>query len=122
MLSYLAVTVYEWIALAFWTLHLLHRPNLGGLRVGKGISVDAFGIVTVNAPKILDNLTFNGTQTSFTLKSGNVAISPPLPSDLLIFVGGVAQTQGSYNLVSSDIVFSEVPPANATFYGILLYY
>ncbi len=95
--------------------------QIGGVKIGKGITVDQTGLITVNPPRVIDQISFNGTSSSFALTTAGAPLTNPLPSDLLIFVGGVAQPPNSYTLSNNLITFSEIPPAGATFYGILLY-
>jgi hypothetical protein len=96
--------------------------QIGGVRIGKGITVDQTGLITVNPPQILDNLGFNGSSVTFPLTISGGAIPNPLPEDLLIFVGGIPQSPNTYILNGNMITFSEAPPNGASFYGILLYY
>jgi hypothetical protein len=96
--------------------------QIGGVRIGKGITVDQTGLITVNPPKILDNLIFDGSTKTFALTVAGANIANPRPEDLLIFVGGVPQSPSSYNLSGNNITFSEAPETGIIFYGVLLYY
>ena len=63
---------------------------------------------------------FNGAATSFPLAIGGVAYTPVPISNIMVFIGGVAQTPGAagaYIIVGSNISFTSAPPAGATFYA-----
>lgn len=63
---------------------------------------------------------FDGTATSFPLAIGGVPYTPSPTSNIMVFIGGVAQTPGAagaYIIVGSTISFTSAPPAGATFYA-----
>ena len=63
---------------------------------------------------------FDGVVTSFPLAIGGVAYAPVPISNIMVFIGGVAQTPGAagaYIVVGSTISFTSAPPAGATFYA-----
>jgi hypothetical protein len=63
---------------------------------------------------------FNGLTTAFQLKVNGTATAPSPSSNIMVFLGGIAQTPGAGNayIVSGvTINFSAPPPAGATFYA-----
>jgi hypothetical protein len=63
---------------------------------------------------------FNGVATSFPLTIGGVAYTPNPTSNIMVFVGGVAQTPGAgnaYIIAGSTISFTSAPPTGTTFYA-----
>jgi len=63
---------------------------------------------------------FNGAATSFPLTIGGVPYTPSPLTNIMVFVGGVAQVPGAgnaYIVVGSNISFSSAPPTGATFYA-----
>jgi hypothetical protein len=68
----------------------------------------------------LDNISagFNGTTTTFNLTIGAVAYTPNPISNIMVFIGGIAQTPTtSYSISGSQITFTEAPAAGASFYA-----
>ena len=71
----------------------------------------------------LDALTFNGSTTTFTLKSGNANVLAGDPTQLFISLNGVIQEPGvAYTLSNggSQITFSSAPTLGMAFFGVLL--
>jgi hypothetical protein len=63
---------------------------------------------------------FDGTATSFPLAIGGVAYTPVPVSNIMVFIGGVAQTPGAggaYTITGSTISFTSAPPSGAAFYA-----
>jgi hypothetical protein len=63
---------------------------------------------------------FNGITVSFSLAIGGVAYAPNPTSNIMVFIGGVAQTPGgggAYTIAGSTITFTSAPPAGASFYA-----
>ena len=63
---------------------------------------------------------FNGVTTSFPLKVATVAFPPYPTANIMVFLGGVAQTPGitqSYTVTGSTLTFSTAPAAGMTFYA-----
>ena len=63
---------------------------------------------------------FDGSETSFTLKVSNLDITPTA-QNLLISINGVIQEPGSaYSMNGSTITFSEAPARDASFFGVVM--
>ena len=61
---------------------------------------------------------FNGTTTVFNLTVGAIATAPTPASNIMVFVGGIAQTPGgAYSVAGSQITFTSAPPTGASFYA-----
>lgn len=63
---------------------------------------------------------FNGLTTAFQLKVNNVATAPSPSTNIMVFLGGIAQTPGAgnaYTVSGVTINFSAPPPAGASFYA-----
>ena len=63
---------------------------------------------------------FNGVTTSFGLTIASVAYPPSPSSNIMVFLGGVAQTPGAsnaYTVAGSTISFVSAPPTGTTFYA-----
>ena len=61
---------------------------------------------------------FNGTAVTFNLAIGGVAYAPTPISNIMVFLGGVAQIPGAgnaYTIAGSTITFNSAPPVGATF-------
>ena len=62
---------------------------------------------------------FNGSTTSFDLKVGTIAQTPD-PANTIISLNGVLQHfPEAYTISGSKIIFSESPPADTKFYGLI---
>ena len=69
----------------------------------------------------LDTLTFNGSNTNYTLTIGGQPTFPGSPQNLIISVAGVVQSPGdSYTLNGSTIQFTSAPSSGAGFWGVQL--
>ena len=61
---------------------------------------------------------FNGVTVTFNLTIGTVAYTPNPTSNIMVFVGGVAQIPGSaYTVSGSQITFTSAPTAGLEFYA-----
>ena len=63
---------------------------------------------------------FNGVTTSFGLAIASVAYTPSPASNIMVFLGGIAQTPGAgnaYTIAGSNISFVTAPPTGTTFYA-----
>ena len=63
---------------------------------------------------------FNGVTTSFGLAIASVAYTPSPASNIMVFLGGIAQTPGAgnaYTITGSNISFVTAPPTGTTFYA-----
>jgi hypothetical protein len=63
---------------------------------------------------------FDGVATVFTLTVGAVPLAPAPSTNIMVFLGGVAQTPGvgkAYTVSGSTITFSDAPDINTTFYA-----
>jgi len=71
----------------------------------------------------LDALTFNGSTTTFTLRSGGANVIAGDPTQLFISLNGVIQEPGvAFNLASggTQITFAAAPTNGMSFFGVLL--
>jgi len=63
---------------------------------------------------------FNNSTTAFQLRVNGAATAPTPSTNIMVFLGGVAQTPGvsnAYTVSGVTIIFSAPPPAGATFYA-----
>ena len=63
---------------------------------------------------------FNGLSTAFQLKVNGVATAPSPSTNIMVFLGGIAQTPGfanAYVVSGVTINFTAPPPAGASFYA-----
>ena len=64
---------------------------------------------------------FDGSDVTFDLEVGSVAVTPPKETTMLISVGGVLQEPiTAYTVSGSVITFTAAPATGADFFGILL--
>jgi hypothetical protein len=69
----------------------------------------------------LDTLTFNGSNTNYTLTIGGQPTLPGSPQNLIIAVAGVVQSPGdAYTINGSTIQFTSAPANTASFWGVQL--
>lgn len=69
----------------------------------------------------LDTLTFNGSNTNYTLTIGGQPTFPGSPQNLIISVAGVVQSPGdAYTINGSTIQFTGAPSNTASFWGVQL--
>ncbi len=63
---------------------------------------------------------FNGATLSFNLTISGAPVAPSPSTNIMVFIGGIAQTPGlsqAYTVSGSVITFTTAPPAGATFYA-----
>ncbi len=82
------------------------------------------GLIWSNPPAFynLDDISgsFDGVVTTFPLTIGGTAYVPSPVSNIMVFLGGVAQTPGitgAYTVSGSSITFSTAPPTGTSFYA-----
>ena len=64
---------------------------------------------------------FDGSDVTFDLEVGSVAVTPPRETTMLISVGGILQEPvTAYTVAGSVITFTAAPATGADFFGILL--
>lgn len=103
------------------TLQFSEAPASGLAFYGVLLAIASSSIPpgAVNPPILLDPLTFNGTTTTFSLRSGGSPVTPVSAAALLIVIGGALQGAGTaYTLNGSNITFNPAPPAGLGFYGL----
>ena len=71
---------------------------------------------------ILDDISsgFNGSEVTFNLTSGGVAVVPQTDANALISISGVVQYTSAYSISGSQITFSSAPLSTDTFSGRVL--
>ena len=71
---------------------------------------------------ILDDISsgFDGSEVTFSLSSGGVAVVPQTDANALISISGVVQYTSAYSISSSQITFSSPPLASDSFSGRVL--
>ena len=91
-------------------------------------SVTATGLVWSNPPAFynLDDVSpsFDGLTTVFSLTVGGLPYTPTPSSNIMVFLGGVAQTPGlsaAYVVAGSTITFSTAPAAGTDFYATTIF-
>jgi hypothetical protein len=100
--------------------------NIGGVKQGSGITIASDGTLSLAAGstfKAINDISsgFNGTNTTFQLRTNGVPFSPLSANALLIFVGGILQIPlVAFTISGANIVFTAPPPSGSTFYGISL--
>jgi hypothetical protein len=81
--------------------------------------------VSTSAPPYIANLDdisglFDGVTTGFPLTIASVAYAPTPTSNIMVFIGGIAQTPGAtqaYTITGTNISFVSAPPTGASFYA-----
>ena len=71
---------------------------------------------------ILDDISsgFNGSEVTFNLTSGGVAVVPQTDANALISISGIVQYTSAYSISGSQITFSSAPLSTDTFSGRVL--
>ena len=71
---------------------------------------------------ILDDISsgFDGSEVTFNLTSGGVAVTPQTDANALISISGVVQYTSAYSISGSQITFSSAPLSTDNFSGRIL--
>ena len=71
---------------------------------------------------ILDDISsgFDGSEVTFNLTSGGVAVTPQTDANALISISGVVQYTSAYSISGSQITFSSAPLSTDNFSGRVL--
>lgn len=71
---------------------------------------------------ILDDISsgFDGSEVTFNLTSGGVAITPQTDANALISISGVVQYTSAYSISGSQITFTSAPQSSDNFSGRVL--
>jgi len=78
-----------------------------------------------NTPQIgqyrkLDNLTFNGSQTSFPITVGGQSVNPPSSFAMLVSLNNVVLNPGvDFSITASTLSFAVAPANNTPFFGLI---
>ena len=107
-------------------LAIASPSNLGGIKVGSGLSITPDGTLSADAgPAGVDvklvnlDAPFDGSKTAFQMLSGGVPFAPKASHYVMIVVGGIVQSANdAYTTTGDTINFTEAPPTGATFYSI----
>lgn len=79
-----------------------------------------------NTPQIgqyrkMDNLTFDGSTTSFPITVGGTAFTPPTAFAMMVVLSGEVQNPGvEFSITGSTISFATAPAALTPFFGIIM--
>lgn len=79
-----------------------------------------------NTPQIgqyrkMDNLTFDGSTTSFPITVGGVSFNPPTAFAMMVVLNGEVQNPGvEFSITGSTISFATAPAALTPFFGIIM--
>lgn len=94
--------------------------NDGDWFVSNGTQWSYFNVGPTPAYVQFDDVSagFNGVNTVFNLQINGLNFAPVPSSNIMVFLGGVAQIPGdSYSVAFSQITFTEPPESGATFYA-----
>ena len=78
-----------------------------------------------NSPQIgqyrkLDNLTFDGSTSSFPMTVGGDSVNPPSVFAMLVSLNNVVLNPGvDFSITASTISFAVAPPINTPFFGLI---
>ena len=79
-----------------------------------------------NTPQIgqyrkMDNLSFDGSTTSFPITVGGTAFTPPTAFAMIVVLNGEMQNPGvEFSITGSTISFTTAPAALTPFFGIIM--
>jgi hypothetical protein len=79
-----------------------------------------------NTPQIgqyrkMDNLSFDGSTTSFPITVGGTAFTPPTAFAMMVVLNGEVQNPGvEFSVAGSTISFATAPAALTPFFGIIM--
>ncbi len=79
-----------------------------------------------NTPQIgqyrkMDNLSFDGSTTSFPITVGGTAFTPPTAFAMMVVLNGEVQNPGvEFSIAGSTISFATAPAALTPFFGIIM--
>ena len=79
-----------------------------------------------NTPQIgqyrkMDNLSFDGSTTSFPITVGGAAFTPPTAFAMIVVLNGEMQNPGvEFSITGSTISFTTAPAALTPFFGIIM--
>lgn len=79
-----------------------------------------------NTPQIgqyrkMDNLSFDGSTTSFPITVGGIAFTPPTAFAMIVVLNGEMQNPGvEFSVAGSTISFATAPAALTPFFGIIM--
>lgn len=79
-----------------------------------------------NTPQIgqyrkMDNLSFDGSTTSFPITVGGVSFNPPTAFAMMVVLNGEVQNPGvEFSITGSTISFATAPAALTPFFGIIM--
>ena len=79
-----------------------------------------------NTPQIgqyrkMDNLSFDGSTTSFPITVGGTALTPPTAFAMMVVLNGELQNPGvEFSVAGSTISFATAPAALTPFFGIIM--
>ena len=69
----------------------------------------------------MDNLTFNGSTTAFSISVSGVAFTPPTAYAMLVVLNGEPQNPDvDFSINASTITFTSPPAALTPFFGIIM--
>ena len=71
------------------------------------------GLDKISNVEVLDNITFDGSSTSFTLQKGGVNFTPSSANNILVSIDGVVQA-GNFTCSGSTIDFGVAVSASST--------
>ena len=78
-----------------------------------------------NSPPIgqyrkLDNLVFNGVQTTFAMTIDGVSVTPPTAFAMMVVLNGVTQNPGvNFSISAADLSFAVAPVALTPFFALI---
>ena len=68
----------------------------------------------------LDNLVFNGVQTTFAMTIDGASVTPPTAFAMLVVLNGVPQNPGvNFSISAADLSFAVAPVALTPFFALI---